>query len=64
MPEEFQRAFWLELLGDKLNIDKADWNTLINQANQSDLAEIFSALAQRCTRGELDFKEQLELKAS
>lgn len=64
MPEDFQRAFWLELLGDKLNVDKADWQTLINNADRSDLAEIFSALAQRCNEVKSDSKDRIEFMAS
>lgn len=58
MPEDFQRAYWLELLGDLIVLEKADWKSLIEKASFSDLAVILDVIGKRC--GQLG-KKKLDL---
>ncbi len=55
MPEDFQRAYWLELLGDLIVIEQADWQSLMEKATFSDIAVILDVIGKRC--GQLDQKK-------
>lgn len=50
MPEDFQRAYWLELLGDLIVLEKADWCSLVEKATFSDIAVILEVIGKRCVK--------------
>ncbi|MGF1488751.1 MAG: hypothetical protein ACFBSE_16825 [Prochloraceae cyanobacterium] len=66
MPEDFQRAYWFELLGDLIALEQADWQALLEKASFSDIAVILEVIGKRCGKlNDRKLKSEMEIaKAS